>query len=194
MVTMEEQQKWLRRGRQRMAVARVLRKPMTAVSICRAARAFAPQVQLRDVWFLMKQFEERDLVVGLNGRQAKGRLYFLTEAGRALVWKAFGISVEPLSADVDWRRYAWTFHAKIRRVTLLALSRTQARTGTAQTAAVVRRALRDDCAVGLNPVIRALKELTSRGLVQFIGFTKLGNRRLYQVTPTGKRIVQALLQ
>jgi len=61
-----EHSDWLKRGTQRTAVARVLRKPMTASEICAAAREFAPRLQLRDVWFLMRQMAERGLARPLN--------------------------------------------------------------------------------------------------------------------------------
>ena len=88
--------KWLKRGRQRAAVARVLRKPMTATEICAAARAFAGHVQLRDVWFLMRQFQERGLVVCVNPRLVTGRLYSLTEdRAKVPLRMAFGIRMVP---------------------------------------------------------------------------------------------------
>lgn len=50
---------WLKRGRQRSAAVRVLRKPMTASEICRVAQPINPHLQLRDVWFIMGQLKAR---------------------------------------------------------------------------------------------------------------------------------------
>jgi len=83
--------KWLQRGRQRAAVAGSLRKPMTASEICRAARQTNPHVQLRDIWLIMRQLEEKKLVVCLNPRQTNGKLYSLTDHGREVVAAGFGI-------------------------------------------------------------------------------------------------------
>ena len=68
---------WLKRGKQRAAVAQALQKPMTASELCAAARELAPCLQLRDVWFLMRQMEARGLAVPLNERSNSGRLYAL---------------------------------------------------------------------------------------------------------------------
>src|SRR5262245_25844690 len=73
---------WLKRGRQRAAVAQALRKPMTSTEICAAARALNPRIQLRDVWHLLRQMQQRGLVHCMNQRLITGRLYALTERGR----------------------------------------------------------------------------------------------------------------
>src|SRR6185436_4065957 len=86
--------KWLRRGCQRAAVAQVLRKPMTPAQICVAARPLNPRIQLRDIWLLMRQFKVRGLAVCPNPKQITGRLYYLSDKGRAAVLSAFGISFE----------------------------------------------------------------------------------------------------
>ena len=106
---------WLKRGTQRAAVARVLRKPMTAVEICDAARQWAPRLQLRDVWFLMRQMADKGLALPLNERSNCGRLYALTDAGRLAVVRAFAISIEPSPSGVDWKLYSWVVRARIRQ-------------------------------------------------------------------------------
>jgi hypothetical protein len=97
---------WLQRGKQRAAIARVLRKPMTATEICAAARKYTPQIQLRDVWFLMRQFEKRNLAGCLNPQQVTGKLYILTEIGRKVAHKVFGISISNPPENIDWRKYS----------------------------------------------------------------------------------------
>jgi hypothetical protein len=56
----------------------------------------------------------------------------------------------------------------------------------------VRKTLRETYPVGLNPVIRALKELRTLGLVM-VADTKNGHRNAYRLTPTGRSIVTQLL-
>src|SRR6266571_2301324 len=91
---------WLRRGRQRSAVAQAIRKPMTSSQIWHAAREFNPRIQLRDVWFIMRQLAGRKLVVCLNPRRTNGRtngrLFYLTDQGRKLAATAFGVKRDPL--------------------------------------------------------------------------------------------------
>ena len=102
-VTLE---KWLKRGRQREAVVRVLRKPMPASEISRAARAFDPHLQLRDLWLILPQLKERSIVTCLTPRQGNGRLFTFTALGRKLARHTFDLDVAPEPGDVDWHRYS----------------------------------------------------------------------------------------
>jgi hypothetical protein len=64
---------WLKRGTQRAAVAQALRKPMTGTEICTAAQSFNPRIKLRDVWYLLREMQEREmrkLNLDMNRRQA----------------------------------------------------------------------------------------------------------------------------
>jgi DNA-binding PadR family transcriptional regulator len=183
---------WLQRGTQRAAVARALRKPMTGTEICSAARAINPHIQLRDVWHLLRQMQERELVHCLNPRLVTGRLYALTERGRDDVHAAFGIVVTNPPSNIDWRKYSWVVRAKIRRLTLIALGQLEAKTGAPQTATAIRKHLRSGHAVGLNPVIRALKDLLRLGLIQHSGVTEARACKLYRLTRMGHRILEQL--
>ncbi len=183
---------WLTRGHQRAAVAQVLRKPMTASEIRDAARVMSPRIRLRDIWFLMRQFAERGLVVCLHPKQVTGSLYHLTAEGRAAVLWAFGIAFEAPKEGIDWRKYSWTVRAKTRRLTLQGLHRLEKRTRLPQTATQIRKQIRDEGLVSLNQVIRALKEMLGVGLIRCAGVTKKQSRKLYLLTPAGKRILQQL--
>ena len=183
---------WLRRGSQRAAIAQVLKKPMTATELCQAGHPLNPRVRLRDVWFLMKQFEERGLAQSLNPRQKTGRLFCLTDHGRKVVAHGFGIRVKPIARRVNWKKYSLVARARIRKLTLLVLAKLTERPATMVSATEVRKTLRETYPVGLNPVIRALKELRILGLVVVAG-TKNSNRNAYRLTPAGRRIVAQLL-
>ena len=183
---------WLKRGRQRAAVAQALRKPMTGTEICAAARAINPRIRLRDVWHLLKQMQERELVHCFNPRLVTGRLYALTERGRDDVHAAFGIVVASSPSNLDWRKYSWIVRAKIRRLALTALGHLEAKTNAPQTATIIRKHLRAEHAVGLNPVIRALKDLLRLGLVQQAGTTDERACKLYRLTRMGRRILDQL--
>ena len=78
----------MKRGRQKRAVVQVLRKPMTATEIVSAAYAINPHLQLRDLWFLMPQLQQRSLVTCLTPYEPTGKLYCLTDFGRyvAEIW------------------------------------------------------------------------------------------------------------
>ncbi len=183
---------WLRRGRQRAALAQVLKKPMTATELCQAGHPLNPRMQLRDVWFLMKQFEERGLAVSLNHRQKTGRLFCLTDHGRQVVAHGFGVRLKPSARRVNWIKYSLIVRAKTRKLTLLGLAKLTEGCDAMVSAAELRKALREEYPVGLNPVIRALKELRILGLVAVAGM-KSGHRNAYRLTPAGRRIVGQLL-
>jgi Fe2+ or Zn2+ uptake regulation protein len=183
---------WLKRGRQRAAVARVLRKPMTATEICAAARAINPHVQLRDIWFLLRQMQDRNLAVCLNPRLVTGRLFMLSPKGQTAVQEAFATQIAPLPTNIDWRKYSWVIRAKIRRLTLAGLGHLEQKTAQPQTATNLRKHLRPERPVGLNPVIRALKDLARLGLVQCAGTTEKRRCKLYRLAPAGKRILEQL--
>jgi DNA-binding PadR family transcriptional regulator len=185
-----EYSRWLRRGKQRAAIARVLRKPMTATEICATTRKFTPQIQLRDVWFLMRQFEKRNLVVCLNPQQVTGKLYCLTEKGRKATRCAFEIIHPVPPTNIDWRKYSWVIRAKIRRLTLCSLGQQEA--GGPQTATEIRKHIRNHYPAGLNPVLRAVRELANKKLIVCVGVTPVRACKLYRLTPSGRAIVKQL--
>jgi DNA-binding PadR family transcriptional regulator len=192
MLRQRDETAWLQRGSQRAAVARVLRKPMTGTEICAAARVFNSHIQLRDVWHLLRQMERRGLVQCYNPRLVTGRLYLLTPKGRATVQKAFAILMPRPPADIDWWKYSWVIRAKIRRLTLSGLG--QLETKAPRTATEIRRHIRDEYSAGLNPVLRAVRELADKDLIACVGVTPVRACKLYRLTPTGRSILQQLRQ
>ena len=182
---------WLIRGRQRSAIARVLRKPMTASDMCRATQPLNPHIQLRDVWFIMSQFKARALAHCLNPNHTTGKVYALTERGRRLALRTFGtMAVEP-APGIDWRRYAKVVRAKTRTAVLLQLAALNARGGI--TATMLRKGLRERHPIGLNPTIRALKELEQAGLATSRTLGDKDRRRRYTITKSGAAIARQLL-
>src|SRR5688500_815472 len=114
---------------------------MTESQICSKARALAPRIQLRDVWFLVRQCSAQGLTYCLNPGQVTGKLYFLTDLGRAVVEAAFGQKVDPCPPGIDWKRYALVVRAKIRCLVLQEIAK-PCRFGRAGiTASEIRRRL-----------------------------------------------------
>ena len=164
---------------------------MTATELCDASRPLNPRIQLRDVWILMRQFEERKLTRCLNRRQKTGKLYCLTDHGRQVVREAFGVAIKPVARGVNWNKYSQVARAKIRKLVLLAIAKWTAQKGAPVSASEIRRSNRIECPVGLNPVIRAIKDLRSLGLIA-AGPQSKDRRTSYSVTQGGKRIVAQL--
>jgi DNA-binding PadR family transcriptional regulator len=177
---------WLKRGRQRAAVAQVLRKPLTTSEICQAAREYAPRLQLRDVWHLMQELQDRGLVTCLNPRHVTGKLYMLTPTGKWAVERAFEIKISSLPKNIDWRKYAQVARAKTRRLVLLELAHMPE--AISKTASNIRKSLKSKHPLGLNPTIRALKDLQKLGLVKSAPYGDQDRRRVYRLTFAGNTI------
>lgn len=183
MVNLGDLCKWLRRGRQRRAIAQVLIKPMTAKEICNAASDINDRIRLRDVWFVVRQMIQNNLATCLNPQDTTGRLYFLTEEGRQAVQNTFGIAVEPIAQDLDWHQYAFVKRARTRQWILLTLAKPRFELPGEATAAKIRRHISDVFfPIGLNPVLRALKSLTDACLISCAGTTTKRHLKVYQLT------------
>ena len=191
MSLLNDNAKWIKRGRQRSAVGQVLRKPMTTTEICREAQSFNAHIQLRDVTFLLRQFQAKGLVRCLNPKWVTGKLFVLTDLGREVVESAFAISVRQAARRIDWRKYAWVMRAKIRKVVLLELSRLPEE--LPKTATVIRKSLRHQYPIGLNPTLRALKELEGMGLIISQRRSAKDPHKTYQVSTSGAAIVRQIL-
>ncbi len=179
---------WMKRGRQRSTVAHVLRKPMTTTEICAAVRRLNPHIQLRDIWYLMQQMQERGLAECLNPQACTGKVYALTGKGRRAVAAASGMKALPPVPGVDWRLYGWVARGRIRRGVLEELTRSWVTDGA--TASEIRRRLRDRCPVGLNPTVRALKELAQAKLVKAQHDEQGRRGKEYRLTRRGAVIAQ----
>jgi hypothetical protein len=182
--------RWIQRGSQRSAVAKVLRKPMTTSEICTAAHQENPRIQLRDVWHIIREMKQRHLVQCLNPHHVTGKLYVLTPLGARIVRYAFGVRIPSETQNLNWRKYAQIVRAKTRRLVLLELASLAAPAG----ATAVKRSLKDKHPIGLNPTIRALKELCALGAAKAVPSETMPDHRNYRLTPFGQRLVAQLSQ
>ncbi len=107
---------------------------------------------------------------------------------------AFNISIPAVPAGVDWRLYSWVVRARIRRRVLLGLAQMENQRPEPRTASSVRKFINADDAVGLNPVLRAVRELARKKLITCAGVTKLRSCKLYRLTPAGLGVVRQMQQ
>ena len=63
-----------------------------------------------------------------------------------------------------------------------------------KTATVIRKSLRHQYPIGLNPTLRALKELAGMGLIKAEASSEKDARKVYQVTKPGAAIVRQILR
>ena len=66
------------------------------------------------------------------------------------------------------------------------------RSPAGHTASSIRKFIRPDYPVGLNPVLRAVRELAAKKLITCVGTTKQRSCKLYRLTPLGRAIVRQL--
>lgn len=192
MGNLRQEIRWLKRGRQKRAVVQVLRKPMTATEIVSAAQAINPHLQVRDLWFLMPQLQQRSLVTCLTPLEATGKLYCLSDFGRFVAGMAFGVLAENTPEDIDWRKYAWVARGRIRRVVLLEVSCHRLGEESAKTSSRIRRRL--PCPVSFNSTREALAELRRARLIRCVALIPCTRQKLYRTTPQGERIAAQLLR
>lgn len=179
---------WLKRGKQKSAVVRVLNRPMTATEIRQACVSMAPRIQLRDIWLIIRKLAERGLVACLTPGQLTGKVFTLTELGGAMAGKAVGVNAEAPRQDVDWRLYSYVFRAKGRKAVFLEVCERGLFDDNGKTVSAIKKALRDRYPMTLDAVRRAVKELLAVGLIQEAGRTKARNLRLLEPTDVGHRL------
>ena len=181
------------RGRQKRAILQVLAHPMTKKQICQEATRIDSHILLRDVWFIVRQLQKRNLVQCLNSSQVTGKIYCLTDWGRKVVAHAFDLKAPRLPTDVPWKKYSLVVRAKTRRLVVLELGKFTSPNPGEATAARIRKRLNQTYPIGLNPVMRTLRELCRIGVVKCIGITPKQERKVYGLTKDGERIREQLL-
>ena len=183
---------WLKRGRQRRAVARVLQSPMTASQILEQARLLAPHIQLRDVWFIVRQFEARGLIECLNPGLGNGKVYFLTGLGITASAAAFGHTVQPVAGELDWASVGKVARGRVRQSVLEEIAKPQGRSTRGKSASEIRKNLVERRPMELSRAIRAVEDLTRLKLIRVSGWTTKPRRKLYRLTLAGHRVVEML--
>jgi DNA-binding PadR family transcriptional regulator len=165
---------------------------MTPSEIWRTARSHNHRIQLRDVWFILRQGIRRGLMRRLGRREVTGKVYYWTDHGRAVLETAFRISLTPAPVGMVWSKYSLVMRSKIRRLVLLELAQMRLSGNRAKTAAKMRQSLKQKHPVSLNSVIRALKELRFSKLVDARVEAGKRGQKSYRLTRSGQRIAELL--
>jgi Fe2+ or Zn2+ uptake regulation protein len=179
---------WLKRGKQRRAVAQALTAPRTQAELRELASVHAPQIQLRDVWAILQDCVERGLVACLNPKTTIGKRYFWTMNGKRAAQRAFKLTFnfpEPL----NWNHYAFVTRAPLRRHILQELAQSLGKPESC-TATEIRKSLQEKYPVGINSVLRALQALAGAGLVKR---QSSETRKAYRLTNAGMQIHRAMI-
>lgn len=160
---------------------------MTASEIWQAARLLNPHIQLRDVWFILGQLQERNLVTCLTPKLVTGKVHCLTDLGRKVVAQCLSVPPALPVPSIRWKHYGYVVRGQMRKRVLLEFLRHEV--GAAITASALRRRMLDSHPAGLNPTLRALKELTALDLVRLQEAPDGKPSKGYAITPHGHHLV-----
>ncbi len=197
METREQLIKWIQQGKQKRAVARTLYKPMTSSEIMDSCLEFAPAIELRDIWKILKHFLNRNLVEFLTEEKIPtGQIWTLTPLGQSVIKDAFDIHFQKPNPNINWPLYSYVVRAKTRRTVLIEIGTNHYENTLPKTATNIRKNLRQTYPLGLNPTIRALEELTSADLItnDEIEYGKNRLLKAYSLTDQGEQIREQLLR
>ncbi len=170
------------RGKQRLAVYHALKKPASGRQILEQARTVAPSMTYQDLRHILRNFEERGIVVCLNPKCQTGRLHVLASA---LDTEAFTRKQIELCAQIG--------RAKTRLAVLRDISRDRLYGKHPLTATEIRKRLRERYPLSLNHVIAALKFLSEHRLVETTDHTDVRQMKIYRITDLGKTILHHVL-
>lgn len=126
----------------------------------------APRVQLRDVWFLLRQLQAKGLVHCLNPSAITGKLFVYSDLGRQVAAAACGVILPKLPTEMDWDLYSWVVRGGVRRIVLSELGQAHLLSEAGPTPSQLKRIFRGRHPIGKNLILRALQELHHRSLVR----------------------------
>ncbi len=75
---------WVVRGRQRIAILKVMSKPQTPTETCKKSKMYNEKISLNNTSDILRSFIRQGLAVCLNKEDKVGRLYKLTELGEEI--------------------------------------------------------------------------------------------------------------
>ncbi len=176
-------EEWIKRGCQRRAVVDVLKRPMTASQILNSAKRMAPRIQLRDLWLILKQMGQRDLVICQNPGVGNGKLFYPSCRLRKLT----GSDAGKLMRHAD--KYSWLCRGHLRLAVCLILWDSRYRHAKGLTPSEIRKVGGDAIRAGMNSVIRTVGELHTKGIVCSQTAGKRTCRRCFSLTQDGERLI-----
>ena len=177
-------EEWIKRGCQRRAVVAVLKRPMTTSQILESAKSLAPRIQLRDLWLILKQMQERGLVACLNPDMGNGKL-FCPEG----ILNTSSKTINPF-AKHDPDLCSWLHRGSVRREILGIIVSLKYANPAGSTPSEIRVGGARTLGLGKNSVLRAVNELTERRLVKVAPARKRCRQKSYMPTEIGGRVFE----
>lgn len=172
---------------QRKALLNALVIPSTPLELFFRIRPLCPKVQLRDLWRSLRKLQERELVRCLTPKAKTCKIYFFTRMGCEFMRERYGIVVSDRLRRISWRKYSEVIKGKARKAALMAMD--ERWKSPARTVADIRRFTRNNHALCMSAAIRAVADLEHLGLIERVEVKAKGQRPMFVLTPSGKRIV-----
>lgn len=177
-----------------MAVAKTIQKPMTCSEIWDLARRDASRIQLNDVSSIVKEMQKRGLLVCLTPDEPKGKIFGVSELGRAVLSSAFNHAVSSIPDTRDWKIYGKLIRAPRRKEVFLEIGRAGLGFQDGKSASKIRKRLKEKFPIGLGSVSRSIKELEEMELIEKVESQKSKVIHQYVATEAGRRMHEKLVR
>jgi DNA-binding HxlR family transcriptional regulator len=102
--------------------------------------------------------------------------------------------VPPLAGKANWNSFGKVVRARVRQVVLDEIAKPSPRGAAGKCASEIRKNLLERSPMELSRTIRAVDELSRLKLIRVTGWTPKPRRKLYRLTPAGRRVVKILKQ
>ena len=182
--------KWANWGKQKQAVLQVINRPMTPTEILNKAKQIHSNITFGDVSTLIREFVERGILECLTPTRLTGRIYYLSNHGRKLLWRVYGIKTAPLDIDMDWNKYSRLKAGKTRMVVLKEIYNQRGFFPDGITLTTIRKRLGRIHPMTLSQTYCAIQELLKDGLIVISGYAWKRDSKLYKLTSEGFRICE----
>ena len=195
MVEKEAIFEWIKKSKQRIAIVKILKKPMSASEICIETKKHNVSIWFSDISKIMREFQKHGIIKVINPDYVNGKLYCFTNKGREIVNRYFCLFYHPISIGVEYRKYSIVNRSKMIRMVLIGLGdsiKRGDRSFIGRTASIIKKYLHELYPVTLNNTLNSIKQLKSLGLIKCCGITKKRGLNLYQPTIQGWKIYEEL--
>jgi DNA-binding HxlR family transcriptional regulator len=145
-----------------------------------------PHVQLRDLWRLLNKMIERGLIVELHSSSTIGRVVYWTQEGE--VYRKILNYPELDFPQVNWETYSFLLRGKTRLHVFDRFIDLLNHYPNGVSATQIKKAMRETYPLSLNAVIRSLKELRLRGLVEVRGTGTKSTQPVFGLTTSGEQV------
>lgn len=182
--------KWIRWGKQKRVVLQVITHPMTPTEIMKKAKEINPKITFGDTSTLIQELKRREILECLTPNQPTGRIYFLTNYGRRLIYLAFAVETSPMDETINWNKYSRLKAGKTRLIILKEMFSLKGYCQDGINLTSIRKRLRETYPLTLSQTFCAVQALLIDKLIRVSGYAKKYNSKLYKLTKEGSQLYE----